>query len=207
MPSGILTGLIVALAAEIRQYWLNKRNTQNLLYNTARELYGLISNKRAGLKYYINNGDKNIPRNIGDDDIIEMILLRIKYLKNVDYAVFWNSWYKGDITDALQMFNEQLYTMEGTVTHLLEIKIECIKMEMILLEYNKESREIIESSRIMKVLNEKYLELEKSLEDIEAFCNVFEKVDSLRFMWSRDKSRMIEMAENIAKNIYYNPMK
>lgn len=55
ISSGIVTGLIVALAAEIRFYWLHKRQAQKTMYSAAFELYKLISMQKATLHYYINH--------------------------------------------------------------------------------------------------------------------------------------------------------
>lgn len=74
--SGVLTGVIVALAAEVRQYMLHKRQKRSALYAIASELYALISIQKASLKYYINNQNIPIPENIGGDFAQQPILVR-----------------------------------------------------------------------------------------------------------------------------------
>ena len=86
--SGIVTGLIVALAAEIRFYWLHKRQAQKTMYSAALELYKLISMQKATLYYYIHHPDAVIPESIDGENRQQLIQKHVDCLNWVDYSVF-----------------------------------------------------------------------------------------------------------------------
>ena len=86
--SGILTGVIVALLVEIRQYLLHKRQARNALYVLTLNLYGAIYQQKAWFTYYINHKEARIESNIGHNYIQQVILTYIAQLKMVDYNTF-----------------------------------------------------------------------------------------------------------------------
>ena len=203
--SGILTGVIVALAAEIRQYLLHKREAVNALYTIASELYALISVQKASIKYYINNMTVSVPENIGGEFAQQPILFRSSQLKAIDYAPFSK---KDDIWLALKDFVKQLGRIDSAARDLVDLQIEYNQTKMSFYEkHDNQSKVTAESSIMLNVLHEKHCAMKDCLVILSEFCSKFEKIDSKRFNWKNGKMAVDDMAVKIEENAYYNPAK
>ncbi len=203
--SGILTGVIVALAAELRQYLLHKRQMKNNLYAIASELYALISVQKASLMYYVNNPSITIPENIGEDYAQQPILVRISQFRAIDYSTFSK---KDNIQLALKSFAQQIDLIERTVRNLIKLQIVHKKIQISLLEKYDDKRKVTSSSPVMlAALHEENNAFKECLITIDAFCSVFEKIDGSRFSWKRDKNVIDEMGKKIESDIYFEPKK
>lgn len=201
--SGILTGVVVALAAEIRQYLLHKRDAINVLYSIASELYALISAQKASIKYYINNINASIPENIGGDFARQPILVRSAQLKIIDYVPFSKN---DDIRLALKGFMKQLDTIENAVRNLVDLQIAYNQTKISFNEkYDNQSKVTSESSIMLDVLKEKYCVMKECLEVLNDFCSEFEKIDRKHFKWESGKKAIDDISIKIEKNAYYIP--
>ena len=129
--SGVLTGVIVALAAEIRLYFLHRRQARETLYALASELYALLSVQRASLRYYINNQHVSIPDNIGRDYAQQPILVRISHFKSIDYSTFSK---KDEVLLALRSLKTQVHMIESTVRNLVNCKLHITKLRFYFLK-------------------------------------------------------------------------
>ena len=201
--SGILTGVVVALAAEIRQYLLHKRDAINVLYSIASELYALISVQKASIKYYINNINASIPENIGGDFERQPILVRSSQLKTIDYVPYSK---KDDIRLALKEFLKQLDMIECAARNLVDLQIAYNQTKISFYEKNdNQSKVTAESSIMLNALKEKHGVMKECLEVLNGFCSEFEKTDSKHFKWKSGKKAVDDMSIKIEKNAYYIP--
>ena len=201
--SGILTGVIVALAAEIRQYLLHKRQERNALYAITSELYALISVQKASLKYYINNQNISIPENIGGDYAQQPILIRVSQFKSIDYSTFSK---KDKVRLALKYFNKQLDLIEKAARNLVNLQIAYNQAQIAFLEkYDNKSKVTATLPVMLNALQEEHNALRDCLAAIDVFCTTFEKLDSDRFSWKKGKKVVDEMSEKIEVNVYFKP--
>ena len=144
--SGIVTGLIIALAAEIRFYWLHKRQTQKTMYSAALELYELISRQKATLHYFINHPEAVIPKNIDSDSSQQLIQQYANYLNWVDYSVFAK---KDPILVSYNTFRDHIATIERTARSLIKLRIAFNETEIGFLKKNANQSPVISSSSHM----------------------------------------------------------
>lgn len=201
--SGILTGVIVALAAETRQYLLHKRQARNALYAIASELYSLISVQKAGLKYYINNQNISIPENIGGEYAQQPILIRASQFKSIDYSTFSK---KDDVRLALRAFNKQIDMMDRAARNLVNLQIAYKQVQIAFLEkYDNKSKVTAASPVMLNALHAEHNALKDCLTAIDVFCTTFEKLDSERFSWKQGKKAVDEMSKIIEANVYFKP--
>ena len=201
--SGILTGVIVAIATEIRQYLLHKRQARNSLYAIVSELYALISVQKASIKYYINHQDISIPKNIGGDYAQQPILYRISQFRAIDYATFSK---KDDVQIALKSFRKQIDMIERATRDLVNLQIARNERQIAFYEhYDSESKVTATSSEMLKVLQEEYNALKECLVSIDRFCSAFEEFDNEQFLWKPGKKEVDEVSKRIQENVYYKP--
>lgn len=201
--SGILTGVIVALTIEVRQYFMNKCQAKNALYAIASELYALISVQRASIKYYINNQDTPIPPNIGGDYAQQTILDRISQFRAIDYATFSK---KDDIKLMWESFGKQIGMIESTVRNLVSLRIAYNQTKISFLEkYDNKSEVTASSSVMLNALRDEHDALQKCLVVIDGFCSAFENIDSRHFRWAKRKKVIDNISEKIEADVYYNP--
>lgn len=201
--SGVLTGVIVALAAEVRQYKLRKRQARNALYTISSGLYALVSIQKAHIKYYINNRNIPIPENIGDDLAQQPILTRTSQLRTIDYSTFSK---KDDIGLAQKSFINKLNLIEKSIRNLTSLQIVHNRVQIGFIEKRELTEKVTSTSPLMlNALHERYNELQGCLSEINAFCSLFEKIDGVRFNWKQDKMTVDDMSKKIEANIYYMP--
>ena len=201
--SGVLTGVIVALAAEVRQYMLRKRQARNALYTIASGLYALISIQKAHIKYYINNQSIPIPENIGDDSAQQPILARISQLWAVDYSTFSK---KDDIGLAQKSFMNKLNQIEQSIRNLKNLQIAHNRVQIGFIEKRELTKKVTSASPLMlNTLREEYNELKGCLSEIVTFCLSFEKLDGVRFNWKQGKKTVDDISKKIEANAYYRP--
>lgn len=201
--SGILTGVIVALAVEVRQYMLHKRQARNSLYAIAAELYGLISAQKARLKYYIANPSVPIPENLGGDSAQQSILMWTSQFRAIDYCPFSK---KDNITLELNTFRKQFGLIERSVTNLVSLQIAHNRVQISLLEKRDMSGKVTAAApRILNTLHKEHNALKDSLTIIDRFCTSFEKLDSINFAWSQYKKIIDDTCKKIEVDVYYNP--
>ena len=201
--SGILTGVIVALAAEIRQYLLHKYEAAKALYTIASELYALISVQKASIKYYINNMHASVPENIGGEFARQPILVRSAQLKTIDYVPYSK---KDDIRLALKGLMRQLDMIESTARNLVDLQIAYNQTKISFYEKNdNQSKVTAESSIMLNALHKKNSSMKECLDVLNNFCSEFEKIDSKHFKWTSGKKIVDDMSVKIEKNAYYIP--
>lgn len=201
--SGILTGVVVAIATEIRQYLLHKRQARNSLYAIVSELYALISVQKASIKYFIDHQDISIPKNIGGDYAKQPILYRISQFRAIDYATFSK---KDDVQIALKSFRKQIDMIERATRDLVNLQIACNERQIALYEhYDNESKVTAASPEMLKVLQEEYNALKECLVSIDRFCSAFEEFNNERFLWKQGKKEVDEVSKRIQENVYYKP--
>ena len=203
--SGVLTGIIVALAAELRQYLLHKRQARNALYAVASEMYALISVQRAGLKYYINNQNSAIPENIGGDYAQQPILLRVSQFRSIDYSPFLKN---DTIQISLKSFRKQIDLVETTARNLTTLKIAYNETQMAFWEKKDNESKVTASSLVMlNALHEEHNALKDCLVVIDAFCSAFEIIDNNRFNWKQGKKAVDDLGKKIEADVHFNPTK
>ena len=201
--SGILTGVIVAMATEIRQYLLHKRQARNSLYAIVSELYALISVQKASIKYYINHQDISIPENIGGDYAQQPILTRVSQFRAIDYATFSK---KDDVRIALKSFRKQIDMIESTTRNLVNLKIARNEVQITFLEKCDNRTKVTASSPVMlNALHKEHNALKECLISIDGFCSAFEKIDSEKFSWKQGKKAVDEISNKIQDNVYFKP--
>ena len=201
--SGVLTGVIVALTVEVRQYLLHKRQARNALYVIASELYALISVQKASLKYYINNQNISIPKNVGGDYAQQPILVQASQFRSIDYATFSR---KDDVLLALRSFRKQIDMIESTARNLVNLQIARNQTQIAFLEqYDNKSKVTAASPVMLNALYEEHNALKDCLATIDVFCTAFEKLDSERFSWKQGKKTVDEMSKKIEENVHFNP--
>ena len=203
--SGVLTGIIVALAAELRQYLLHKRQARNALYAVASEMYALISVQRASLKYYINNQNSAIPENIGEDYAQQPILLRVSQFRSIDYSPFSK---KDNIRISLKSFRKQIDLIENTARSLIDLKIAYNETEIAFLgKKDSESRVTASSLTMLNALHEEHNALKDCLVAIDDFCLTFERIDNNRFNWEQGKKAVDDLGKKIEADVHFNSTK
>lgn len=201
--SGILTGVIVAIATEIRQYLLHKRQVRNSLYVIVSELYALISVQKASIKYYINHQDIPIPENIGGDYAQQLIITRVSQFRAIDYATFSK---KDDVRIALKSFRKQIDMIERATRNLTNLQIARNKTQISFLEhYDNKSNVTAASPLMLNALHEENNVLKDCLISIDGFCSVFEKIDSERFSWKQGKKAVDEISNKIQDDVHFKP--
>lgn len=201
--SGILTGVIVALAVEIRQYLLHKIQARHALFSTASELYALLSVQKACLKYYINNPDNSIPENIGGDHAQQPIYARISQFKSIDYSTFSK---KDALHCALIPFQNEIDALESITRKFVNLRIAYNQTKMDFLSNNDRQSQITATTATMlRTLYEVHNLLDNCLPKLDAFCSVFEKINGSKFRWKQGKKAVDSMSKQIEKNIYYSP--
>lgn len=199
--SGVLTGVIVALAAEVRQYLLHKRQTEATLYALASELYALLSVQRANLKYYINNQDITIPENIGGEYAQQPILVKISYLKSIDYTTFSK---RGRMFIALNSFKAHFNKIEKIVRNLIKLQIAHNQTQITFLEKHDNVSKVTAASQIMiKELYEEHGAIKDCLSEIDKFCTAFEEVDGERFNWKQARKIVDDICKKIEENVHF----
>lgn len=197
--SGILTGVIVALLIEIRQYLLHKRQARNVLYVLTLNLYGTIYQQKAWFTYYINHRDSVIESNIGHNYIQQVILTYCAQLKTVDYNTFSK---RDKLKAPCDLFYQQVCEIEGLVRNFLELQIIYNHVKISFLKNGDISGGVTTSSLEMcQVLQEKKKELENSLVLVENFGRVFEEIDKKNFSWTKEKKKIDEIAKKIEEDV------
>lgn len=188
--SGILTGVIVALAAEIRQYLLHKRQARNALYAIASELYALISVQKASLKYYINNQNISIPENIGGEYAQQPILIRASQFKSIDYSTFSK---KDNVRLASSSFNKQIDMIEKATRNLVNLQIAYNKAQIIFLEKCDDKSKVTAASPVMlTALHEEHNALKDSLTAIDVFVRLSKNSTSNGLVGNRAKRQWMK---------------
>ena len=200
VSSGVFAGATVALAAEVRQYLLNKRQAQDALYAIATKLYVLMSVQSAVIAYYIKHMDAVIPENMGGEYARQPIFDCIKHLKTIDYSTFRQ---RDAFNKALQLLNTQICGMESCIRNLTNLRIVYNKIKIVDNDSNKKIT--ASSGNMLKELNIEYNALQKCLSEINVFCDAFEMIDNKRFNWQQNKRTIDEMAKKIEDNIMYDP--
>lgn len=146
--------MIVALAAEIRQYLLHKRQSRHSLYTIVSDLYALISVQKASIKYYINNPYSTIPENIGGDYAQQPILSRISQIPAIDYSTFSK---KDTIRLALGSFARKIAMIEQATRNLINLQIAHNQTQISFLESNDTQSKVSAASALMlNALYEEY---------------------------------------------------
>lgn len=198
--SGILTGVIVALAAEIRQYMMHKRQARSALYAIASELYALISVQKASLKYYINNPNIPIPENIGGDFARQPILDRVLQFRAIDYSTFST---QDTIRFALNTFGHHLNLIERSIRSLTGLRIarNCVQLSF---GENCDVKSKVTASLplMLNALHEEHDALNDCFVAIDSFCASFERLDSVRFEWNCGKKVIDDMCKRIEVDIH-----
>lgn len=201
--SGILTGVIVALAAEIRQYLLHKRQSRHSLYTIASNLYALISVQKASIKYYINNPCSTIPENIGGDYAQQPILSRISQIPSIDYSTFSK---KDAIWLALRSLTGKITMIEQATRNLINLQIAHNQTQISFLEsHDTQSKVSAASAFMLNALYEEYNALNDCLIELASFCSVFEQYDSESFKWTQGKKTIDDLSKHIEVNVHYHP--
>ncbi len=203
--SGVLTGLIVALAAEIRQYWLHKRQAQRTLYSCASALYALLSIQHACTRHYIQNTNDTIPQSIGDEHAQHPITCQIETIKSIDYSPISK---QDSVYRAFHVFEKQLADVESATRNMISLQIAYNNAKIDLLAKHIAHDPITSTSPYMlDALRKVHDELQESLMIIDTFCCTFEKMDRNHFQWTRGKKVVDEMGRKIEENPYYQPDK
>ena len=201
--SGIVTGLIVALAAEIRFYWLHKRQAQKTMYSAALELYKLISMQKATLYYYIHHPDAVIPESIDGESRQQLIQKHVDCLNWVDYSVFAK---KDPVLVSYNSFRNQIAAIERTARGLIKLRIAYNETELEFLKNNANRSPVTSSSPHMSnALQEHYCSLQDCLPSIENFCSSFEKLNKKQYFWTISKAIIDEVCEKIESDPHYSP--
>ncbi len=201
--SGIVTGLIVALAAEIRFYWLHKRQTQKTMYSAAFELYKLISMQKATLHYFINHPDAVIPESIDGGSRPQLLKQYVDCLMWVDYSVFIK---KDSVFLSYNSFRGKITNIERTAQRLIELRIAYTETEIELLKNNANRNPVTASaSHMLNALQKHYYSLQDCLPSIENFCSSFEKINPKQYFWTISKAIIDEVCEKIKSDPYYSP--
>lgn len=193
ISSGIVTGLIVALAAEIRFYWLHKRQAQKTMYSAAFELYKLISMQKATLHYYINHPEAVIPKNIDSDSRQQLLQQYADCLNWVDYSVFAK---KDPIWVSYNSFRDQIAAIERTARGLIKLRIAYTETELEFLKNNANRSPVtLSSSHMSNALQEQYCSLQDCLPSIVNFCSSFEKLNEKQYSWKISKAIIDDVCE------------
>lgn len=203
--SGVLTGIIVALVAEVRLYLLHKRQSRNALFAVATELYGLISVQRAHVTYYINDAAADIPENIGDEHARQPILVCTGYLKTIDYSPFSK---KDHIRIAAATFYARLYDIESGVRNLASLQIAHTEVQKAFLKnYDVSSKVTASSPLMLSALQKQNDDLKICLDILDEFCGTFEQVNNNHFNWQRSKEIADDLSKKIEADPYFRPDK
>lgn len=198
--SGVLTGVVVALAVEIKQYFSRKRQARALLFGVASELYGLLAVQQAAIAYYIEHPSETISKNLCGDSSQQPINYHILQLKMADYNTFKKS---DSINGALRILANQISFIEKTVRGFINIPIAYNKTELNAFKMNDYNSKVTSASTLMLSTLQKITEeLEKCLSDIDAFCGAFEKLDNSRYSWNEIKESISEIEQQIRKNVH-----
>lgn len=197
--SGILTGVIVALLVEIRQYLLHKRQARNALYVLTLNLYGAIYQQKAWFTYYINHKEARIESNIGHNYIQQVILTYIAQLKMGDYNTFSK---RDKFKISYTLFHQQVDEIEGLVRKFFELQIIYNQVKISSLKSRDISGDVTTSSvEMCQALQEKKKELENCLVLVENFGIVFEEIDKKNFYWTKAKKKIDAMAKKIEADV------
>lgn len=198
--SGVLTGVVVALAVEIKQYFSRKRQARAFLFGVASELYGLLAVQKAGIAYFLDHPSESIPKNLCGGSSQQPINYHISQLKMADYNTFKKS---DSISKALSKFANQMSFIEKTVRDFINIPIAYNKTELNALKMNVYNSKVTSASELMLSTLQKITEeLEKCLTDIDAFCSAFEKLYNSRYTWNQIKESTSEIEKQIRKNVH-----
>lgn len=201
--SGILTGVAVALFAEIKQYCLRKRQARDTLYVVALKLYNLLIIQKAGIVYYIKHPVEVIPKNLCGYQVQQPIYSCISQFGMIDYNTFGKN---DNINLALKNFSKRMFFIENTVRNFTnisiaynEVEIENIKKHTCIGKVTSES--VIMSNALQKGIKE----LENCLSAIDDFCSAFEKIDNKCYRWNHSKAIASELEKQIEQDVYYSP--
>lgn len=200
--SGILTGVVVALAAEVRQYLLHKRQMRSVVYSITSDLYSVIAAHSGRIVYYINNHGESVPEDFGGDMVRELMLARIEQLQMIDYVPFSK---KDKVRIALKEFAEKSSVMKDGARNLIDFKIKHVQTQMEFLRRGIH-RKMIPSSfgEILKVLKEANESLKKCLVVLDELCGIFEKIDDKHYHWGERKKEMKDYRKRIEKDIFFS---
>lgn len=201
--SGILTGFVVALAAEVRHYWLHKRQAQGLLYSCASSLYSLITVQYSHIGYYIGNTTALIPENLGDECAQYPMQCQTTALRSIDYAPVSE---RDAVYEALNILKQHIFEIEQSIRDLIYLRIAHNNVQIELIQSSIKNRDVTSASPIMgKALLDAHDRLEQCLECLDKFCCVFEQIDKKRFPWTQDKRHVDEVGHKICKDPHFKP--
>lgn len=203
IASGILTGLIVALAAELRQYYLNKQAALNMIFYTLVGIYGIVGNQKAELTYFLNNPEETIPHNMSKTNSNELVKIKLDQINFTDYSPFSE---KDKLFKAIKEFKKNIYTIEKYINKLSKID-NCrnnIQTEQL---KNGVLNDSVNSSynTMKKTLTEIIKNYEEILMIVNNTCSIFYKKNQKKFNWKEKKEIANAFFKNIEKNAYYIP--
>lgn len=203
IASGILTGLIVALAAELRQYYLNKQVALNIIFSSLVQSYSMISIQKARLKYYLYHKDEPIPSKYSDISNKEQIIMTINQINFVDYSPF----YKKEIL--LSKFNKikkDYLCLQQNIMKLNNIDICHCKIKIEQLEKGINNGNVNSSNAKMnKVLNQTINDFGKLLNYIDNICLEFYETNKTKYNWIKDKEEIDSLSKKIEEDYLYQP--
>lgn len=201
--SGILTGLVVALAAEVRQYWLHKRQAQGSLYSCASSLYSLITVQCSQISYYIENTTASVPQNLGGEHAQYPMQCQTTALRSIDYEPISEC---DSIYEALCAFEQHIFEMEKAIRDMICLRIAHNRVQNEIILLNGLNRDVTSASPIMQEsLLDTNDRLRQGLESLDKFCCAFEQVDKRRFPWTQYKHHVEEVGCKICKDPYFQP--
>lgn len=185
ISSGILTGLIVALAAEIRQYWVNKTVALDSLFASLLELYALITVQQARLLYYINHPNEKIVEGYARKDNQTELLSPLKAIERVDYVSFLK---RDKVYISLNLFKTKSIEIETAINNLVNIDIAYNEVKIKQLENDGKTGSVTAlDPLILTALNEENGELDNCIKHIEQVCFAFFNTDDKKYNWNAKK--------------------
>lgn len=203
IASGILTGLIVALAAELRQYYLNKQAALNMIFYTLVGIYGIAGNQKAALTYFLNNPEEIIPQNMSKTNSNELVKIKLDQINFTDYSPFSE---KDNLFKAIKDFKNNIYTIEKYVNKLSNIDICRNNIQIEQLENGILNGSVNSSYNTMKkTLTEVIKNHEEILMIVDNTCSIFYNKNQKKFNWKEKKEIANAFFKNIEKNAYYIP--
>lgn len=203
IASGILTGLIVALAAELRQYYLNKQAALNMIFYTLVGIYGIVGNQKAELTYFLNNPEETIPHNMSKTNSNELVKIKLDQINFTDYSPFSE---KDKLFKAIKEFKNNIYTIEEYVNEFSNIDICRNNIQIEQLENGILNGSVNSSYNTMKkTLTEVIKNHEEILMIVDNTCSVFYNKNQKKFNWKEKKEIANAFFKNIEKNAYYIP--
>lgn len=201
--SGILTGLIVALAAEIRQYWVNKTIALDSLFSYLLELYALITVQQARIMYYINHPNESIVEGYAKKDTQTELLAPLKAIERIDYVSFLK---RDKVYIALNFFKTKSFEIENAVNDLVNIDIAYNEVKIKQLENDGKTGKVMAiEPLILTALKKENAKLDSCIKHIEQICIAFFDMDDKKYNWKAKKEIAEVIKKQITNNLTYIP--